>query len=423
MKLDPNDLFYKMAAAYSKAKKDGYRLTICNEGGSRAGKTFDAFALIIAICASNINEQLDIYVLRDTLKNSREKTYKDFKKMLKFCDLLSDCKLFSENQSPRVELFGNNIFFGGLDDEKNTEGYPSDILFINEVLETKKAKVEGLLMRCRKLVIFDWNPKLTKHWVFDYEGRPNVLFTRTTYKNNKHLEQTVVDEIESYNPEIEANVKNKTANLFRWKVYGLGLRTDQEGNVFNDSQLNKYDPAKVDLTNAVKIAWCDVADQGIDYLCFLVGAMVGDRVYIIDAIYTPCGSEKSIPYIIQSLKKNDVNAAWFESNNQGLVFTKLLKKQIIIDECQEKGITDISSHKSVLSKKIKAIPSTTNKHSRIVMQAEVNIIPNFYFKELRGGMYAEYYDSLTEYKHDKSVKQDDAPDATAGLSMIADRYM
>jgi PBSX family phage terminase large subunit len=412
-----------MAKAYAGAKKRGEKLVICNEGGSRAGKTFDAFSLIIAICANNIDLGLDIYILRDTLKNSREKTYKDFKKLLKISGLLSVVNITSENQSPDVNLYGNNIYFRGLDDEKNTEGYPSDILFVNEVLETKKTKVEGLQMRCRLLEIYDWNPKLTKHWIFEYEGRPDVLFTRTTYKNNKHLEKTIIDKIESYNPEIEANIKNKTANLFRWKVYGIGERADQEGNVFNDSQLNKYSPEKVDLTTSIKIAWCDVADQGVDYLCFIVGAMVEDRIYIVDVVYTPCGSEKSIDYIINSLKKNNIHVAWFESNNQGLIYTKLLKKQIIINECQEKGITDIKNHKSALARKIKARPSISNKHSRIIMQAEVSIIPNFYFKELRGGMYAEYYDSLTNYKHDKSVKQDDAPDATAGLSMIAEKYM
>lgn len=420
---NPNGLYYKMAIAYSKYKKIKKRLTICNEGGSRGGKTFDTFDLLDSICASNVNAGLDIYILRDTLKNCREKTYKDFKKLLKLNDLLGVAKITAENQSPTVELYGNNIYFRGLDDEKNTEGYPSDILFINEVLETKKAKVEGLLMRCRKLVIFDWNPKLTKHWIFEYEGRPDVLFTRTTYKNNKHLEQTIIDEIESYDPSIEANVINKTANLFRWKVYGLGERADQEGNVFLDSKLNKYNPSEIDLQNAVKIGWCDVADQGIDYLCFIVGAIINNNIYVIDVVFTPHGTEKSIPMVIDVMKRNDIQVAWFESNNQGLVYTKLLKKTIKIQECEEKGIANVNTYNSVLANKVFAMENMSNKHSRIVVQAETNIIPNFYFKSHRTGMYESYYDSLTNYKHDKSVKEDDSPDATAGLSILSAKYM
>lgn len=422
MHFDPNELFYKMAVAYSEAKEKSERLTICNEGGSRSSKTWDTFHLIIAICANNINAKLDIYILRDTLTNCKDYTYKDFRKCVELCKL-GNKSIFTNPQKPNCNLFGNNIHFRGLDDEKNTEGYPSDILFINEVLETKKTKVEGLLMRCRKLIIFDWNPKLTKHWIFDYEGRPDVLFTRSTYKDNKHLEQTIINEIESYNPEIEENVINKTANLFRWKVYGLGERADQEGNVFNDSQLNKFNIEDIDLQNAVKIAWCDVADQGIDYLCFLVGALIGEKVYIVDVVFTPRSTEESIPMVINSLKKNDVNKAVFESNNQGLVYTKLLRKELNILECKELGISDVNAHKSKYLKRIGALQSKTNKHSRIIIQAEVNIIPNFYFLNHRKGMYHDYYDNLTNYKHDKSVKQDDAPDATAGLSMLADKYI
>jgi PBSX family phage terminase large subunit len=371
-----------------------------------SGKTFDTFALLVAICSHNINKHLDIYILRDTLTNCKDKTLPDFLKYLQICEIY-DPACYSNPQKPNYELFGNTIKFRGLDDEKNTEGYPSDILFINEVLETKKAKVDGLLMRCRKLVIFDWNPKFTKHWIFDFEKRPNVLWTHSTYKDNKYLEKSVVQEIESYNPAIKENVKNGTANLFRWKVYGLGVRTDQEGNVFNDSELQKYDIKDIDTENAVKIAWCDVADQGIDYLCFLVGAIIDKKVYVIDVVFSNKGSEYTAPLIIELIKKYDIDISVFESNNQGLMFTKLLK-QMLLEKYRNK---------------IKAIPNMQNKHSRIVVQAETNIIKNFYFLAQKNGMYAEFYEFLTSYKHDKSFKQDDAPDALAGLSKLSSKYI
>jgi len=82
-------------------------------------------------------------------------------------------------QKPYVNIFGNHVHFNGLDSEDNTEGYPSDVIFVNEALETQKAKVDGLKMRCRKLMIMDWNPKYTQHWCFELEGQPNVFFTRT----------------------------------------------------------------------------------------------------------------------------------------------------------------------------------------------------------------------------------------------------
>ncbi len=416
MHFDPNLLCYEMAKAYSDAKDKGEKLVICNEGGSRSSKTWDTLHLLVAICSHNIDSGLDIYILRDTLTNCKDYTFKEFIKVLNVCGIYDQTKLRNP-QKPDYNLYGNNVYFRGLDDEKNTEGFPSDIIFVNEVLETKQTKVEGLQMRCRLLEIYDWNPKLTKHWIFDYEGRPDVLFTKTTYKDNKHLEKTIVKKIESYNPEIAENVKNKTANPFRWKVYGLGLRADREGNVFNDSKLNKFNIEDIDLENSVKIAWNDVADQGVDYLCFIVGVLIGAKTYVIDVVFTPKDSNYSIPLIIQMLEKYDINKAVFESNNHGLAYLKNLLKDLKIMDLEDK--TELFDKWDM---RLGAIPNTTNKHSRIVVQADTNIIENFYFLRHRTGMYADYYDFLTMYKHDKSVKQDDAPDGTAGLSILSQKY-
>jgi predicted phage terminase large subunit-like protein len=414
MKFHPNKLFYEMMPAFQTALDESRRPTFCNEGGTRSGKTYDTFDLITYICDHNRNAGLDVYILRDTLVNNRDYTLKEWKKLQKINNIPLKGK---DNPKPEYNLFGNNIYFRGLDDEENTEAYPSDILFFNEVLETEKTRVEGLIMRCRLLVIMDWNPKLTKHWVFDYEGRPNVLFTHSTYKDNKHLEKTIIDGIESYNPEIEENVINKTADAFRWKVYGLGLRADREGNVFNDSQLNKFNIDDIDIKNSTKLAWCDVADQGVDYLCFPVGVLIGKKTYVIDVVFTPKDSAYTIPLIIQMLIKYDIDKAIFESNNHGLAYLKGLLKSIKIMDLENK--TELFDKWHL---RLGAIPNTTNKHSRIVVQADTNIIENFYFLRHRTGMYAEYYDYLTMYKHDKSVKQDDSPDGTAGLSILSQKY-
>ncbi len=417
MRFDPNRIFYEMLASFQQALEDEIRLTICNEGGTRSGKTYDAYDLLTYICDHNRNACLDIYILRDTLVNNRDFTLKDWKKLQKINKIPLTGK---DTPKPEYNLFGNNVYFRGLDDEENTEAYPSDILFFNEVLETEKTKVEGLIMRCRKLVIMDWNPKLTKHWVFNYEGKPNVLFTHSTYKDNKHLEKTVVDGIESYNPEIKENVKNGTANLFRWKVYGLGLRADREGNVFNDNELNKFDLEDIQeyLENATILAWGDVADQGIDYFCFPVGLLIGKKTYVIDVIFTPKGSAYTIPLVIQMLIKYDITKAILESNNFGLAYLNHLLERLIVMDLED----GTKLHDKWNSRRTGAIPSKGDKHSRIVVQADINIIENFYFLRHQTGMYADYYDYLTMYKHDKSVKEDDAPDGTAGLSILSQKY-
>ena len=258
MAFDPNPLFFEMCKIFShNYTGEDNKVIICNEGGSRSSKTWDTFHFIYTFCDHNRNKENDIYILRETLTKCRDFTFKDFKSCMKVIG--ADLEYFSEGQKPYVRIFGNNVYFRGLDDEKNSEGYPSDIIFVNESLETTKGQVDGLKMRCRKLLIMDWNPKFTDHWCFDLEGQDNVFFTRTNYTNNKHLQKSVIKEIEGYEPwasgsyKVEnnqliyngelitdknqppphkENVEKGTADAFRWKVYGLGLRGAMKGVIF-----------------------------------------------------------------------------------------------------------------------------------------------------------------------------------------------
>src|SRR3989304_464114 len=426
-RFDPNDLFYIMAAKVADFWSRDKKLIICNEGGTRAGKTWDTFDLITYICDNNRGKGLDIYILRDTLINNRDFTLKDWKKL----QSLNGIELIGkENPKPEFNLFGNNIYFRGLDDEENTEGYPSDILFFNEALELDKSQVSGLLMRCRKLIIFDWNPKLTTHWVFDYEGTPGVLFTNTTYLNNKHLEQTVIDGINSYNPAIEENVINKTASLFRWRVYGLGLRTDMEGNVFNDSELCEFSMFDIDIKTGTKIAWVDVKDQGTDYLAMSVGMITDNCVYVFDAIYSGSRSDETIPMIIEKLIQYDIDLIAFESNGQGLGYLKQLIKELQLMDASEVNLKDKHKYYEKYRNRLIAVPTppTLSKHQRIIIQAETWIIKKFKFLNVMTGMYGQFYSSILQYKYDnaenKKLKlKDDAPDSLAGLSKLSQKYI
>lgn len=243
MIFDPNPLYYKMVDIYHRNKTPDNKIIIINEGGTRSSKTWDAFHFILTFLDHNRNKGLECYVLRDTLTNCKDYTLKDFQGVLKKCELNFQ---MTNSQKPDFKIWGNNVHFRGLDDEENTEGYPSDILFINEMLETKKTKISGLKMRCRKLLIGDYNPKYLIHWVYDMEGQPDVFFTHSTYKNNKFLEPSIIKEIESYEPN-EYNVTNKTADEFRWNVYGLGKRGTNTESVFKRFELFDEFPTHYDL--------------------------------------------------------------------------------------------------------------------------------------------------------------------------------
>lgn len=232
MIFDPNPLFYQMVEIYDQNKHNPDKVTICNEGSTRSSKTWDFFHFLVMYCDHNRNKQNEVYILRETLTNCKDYTFKEFKNCLNIMKVWDESH-YRNPQKPYYNLFGNNVYFRGLDD--SAEGYPSDILFINEALENKnKEKVEGLSMRCRKLMVMDWNPKYTSHWCFELEGQPNTFFTHSTYKNNKHLEQSIIRKIESYNPDIRENVINGTADDYRWLVYGKGLRAAPEGIIFTN---------------------------------------------------------------------------------------------------------------------------------------------------------------------------------------------
>ena len=246
MNFDPNPLFYEMVEIYLNNKDKPDKVTICNEGSSRSSKTWDFFHFLVMYCENNKNAGNEIYILRETLTDCKDYTFKEFQKCLRVIGIWDD-ECYKSPQKPSYNLFGNDVYFRGLDD--SSEGYPSDILFINEALENQnKEKVDGLDMRCRKLMVLDWNPKYTQHWCFKLEGQANVHFTHSTYRNNKHLEQSVINKIESYCPwnfdDLELpekkrrphpdNVRLGTEDAYRWSVYGEGIRCAPEGLIFKN---------------------------------------------------------------------------------------------------------------------------------------------------------------------------------------------
>lgn len=120
-----------------------------------------------------------------------------------------------------------------------------------------------MLRRCEMLFVADWNPKLTFHFLFNWEGRDNVMFTKTTFWDNKHLSSSVKNGILATCPydfkdfdvetrtwlkpeeEREVNLVNKTNNTidkWAWLVYGEGVRCPEDGVIFKDIEWIKEFP-------------------------------------------------------------------------------------------------------------------------------------------------------------------------------------
>lgn len=231
MPFDPNKLYYKMCKYVSENKHRPDKIIIFNEGGSRSSKTWDYFHFLYTYCDHNRNSNKDHYILRNTLVNCKDYTLKEFVKCMQMIGI--ECNPIT-SPKPYFNLFGNNIYFRGLDDEKIMEGFPSSTTFVNEALETKYNQIAGIFMRCTEIFAMDCNPTTTLHEYFDWEKtKENILCTKTTYKDNKHCPIAVIKEIESYEPTPE-NIARGTADEYRWKVYGLGERASRSGLVHPD---------------------------------------------------------------------------------------------------------------------------------------------------------------------------------------------
>lgn len=247
MKSKPGNVYRKMFKIFKEHHTPDNCLHIYNEGGSRSGKTFDTFDLIIDLCLIS-PRPLEIYVFRDTLAACKDYTYNDFRVKLRLRGLYDPGNATGENIRPEYNIRGSRIMFRGLDKMDKHEGFPSDIIFINEVLSgVSELQFENVTMRCKMLVIADWNPKYTEHWIFRREGRPNVFFTHSTFRDNPHCPAAVAEKILSYEPTPE-NVAAGTADEYRWKVYGLGQRAAEEGLVYpNITWINTF-PADIEHT-------------------------------------------------------------------------------------------------------------------------------------------------------------------------------
>lgn len=288
-----------MAELFQQRVTHENKLIVCNEGGSRSAKTWDTFHFIVALCDNNRTHPLDIYVLRDTLVNCRDFTLKEFIDCLKVIGIF-EARNMVYSPKPIYNLWGHKIKFRGLDEKEDAEGYPSDILFFNEALEMSVTNMKSLIMRCRKMVILDWNPKYTDHELFSWEKRDDTVFTKTTYKNNRHLQPSIIKEIESYNPDIPENVINGTADKFRWKVYGLGERANREGLVFPN------------------VTWVDSIPEDVEYISYGMdfgtaaptvitkGAMKFNNakpdLYLQKLHYAPCENSDEVNKILDVLK-------------------------------------------------------------------------------------------------------------------------
>ena len=259
---------------------------IYNAGGTRSSKTFDLIHVILTILNNNKGRKILVHVYRDTLVNARDTTLPDFLRCFELIGLELDVDFTAvgiKQGRPMIEIWGHIIEFRGMPETAKQAGR-CDIAYINELLESDDEDiVKGIMQRCEKLFLADWNPSKTEHWAYHKQGQFNTFYTLTTYLDNKHLPEgfqgdyesrcpwdfrdshieitdggfkrrvwdkperpenmTQEDDIEGkYRRDNDVNKKNNTIDRAWWLTYGEGIPCSREGAVFHDVQWHKEFP-------------------------------------------------------------------------------------------------------------------------------------------------------------------------------------
>lgn len=200
---------------------------IINQGSSRSSKTFSIFQLFYLYAFQHPNKRLSVW--RDTKKDCKDTVLADMRKAFIGFE---NYRLISFNKTESIFTFpnGSTIEICGTDDEEKIHGFQGDVLWLNEPYKISRDTFDQLDMRTTGFVIIDWNPKKS-HWIDDLIKNPKSTVIHSTFKDNPFCPEEQRIKILSYEPKAE-NIKNGTADKFKWEVYGLGIKSEKPNRIY-----------------------------------------------------------------------------------------------------------------------------------------------------------------------------------------------
>lgn len=241
------------------------------QGGTRSGKTYSALQYIIETCCLYPNAAMTITIARATFPSIRGSVLRDF------VEILQGFNEYNEKNHNKTEqtynLRGNLVEFISLDQPQKVRGRKRNLLFVNEANEITLEGWNQLLFRTTGRAIIDFNPSDPMHWIYDdVQTRKDSKTLITTYKDNPHLSDTIIAEIERF----------KDIDPDYWKVYGEGKRSaGRKGQIFTHFQ-------KVDAINWEE---CSSITYGLDFgftndpTAVIKLGRKNDKRYIEEVIY------------------------------------------------------------------------------------------------------------------------------------------
>jgi phage terminase large subunit len=228
----------------------GVDLTV-NRGGTSSGKTYSIMQVLIINAWNNPNTITT--VVGQDIPNLKKGAVRDILMIISGSDWCKNIVKFY-NKSDRIIYFynGSIIEFNSYDDEQDAKNGKRDYAFFNEVNGVDYGIFEAIYVRTKVHTWVDFNPS-GEFWLSDkkIEDRENVRTIQSTYEHNPFLDKSIIDKIISYEPTTK-NIKQGTADEYRWKVYGKGEYAPLDGAIIKRWERGKFDDS---LTYLFGIDW------------------------------------------------------------------------------------------------------------------------------------------------------------------------
>jgi len=219
---------------------EGYRFILL-EGSTRSSKTYSASQVMHLLSMSKPKTRNLLVSI--TLQIAKRNLLKDFKKILDI-----NWRKYGIFKTSEMTYEWNNLSETLLLSAENYEKYhglDSDNILLDEPNLYKEGGklIEQLAIRCRGTIILTLNPSRRLDWLQAIQKRPDCKYIHSTYKDNRFLEQRVIDEIEA-----RAKVDERFKRVYVEGKYVANL----ESAIFTNWEVSDFYP---DLSQAKKVVY------------------------------------------------------------------------------------------------------------------------------------------------------------------------
>lgn len=216
--------------------------TVINAGGAGSSKTYSISQHLIFNRLMAM-PNLETCILRRTRTSNKRSVYKDFIKMLMEYDIYDEK---DHNKSDLVYTFpktNSYVWFGGLDQRSRIKSTQWHDIILEEANEFSKEDYWFLKTRLyRGQMQHGFTPRIwmlfnpEDCWIFDLEGKPDVEFIYSNYKDNNFANEEYIKTLEGLKDEDETY----------YKIYALGQRAKPKGLIYNPYIVDKEFPKEYD---------------------------------------------------------------------------------------------------------------------------------------------------------------------------------